>query len=54
MPLGFIVSGPLADKIGLNSTLYLMISLALIPSLGVLLVPAVRNLRSIEGKTENM
>ena len=45
MPLGYTVAGPLADTIGLDTTLILAAGLGAAANLAVLLVPDVRELR---------
>lgn len=48
MPLGFTLAGPLADAIGLDTTLIAAAILSAAANLGVLLVPGVRNLRRMD------
>lgn len=50
-PLGLVAAGPLADWIGLHATLWLAAAIIVIPTLLVLLVPEVRQLRSKHGPT---
>jgi MFS family permease len=45
MPLGYTIAGPLAENIGLDTTLLLAAGLGAVANLGVLLVPSVRGLR---------
>jgi MFS family permease len=45
-PIGLVAAGPLADWLGLDATLWLGAALIVVPTLLVLLVPEVRNLRS--------
>jgi MFS family permease len=51
MPLGYTVAGPLADTIGLDTTLVLAAALGASANLAILLVPAVRHLRRVDGPT---
>lgn len=53
MPLGFVVAGPLAHRIGVDATLLLAAGLAAAANLGVLAVPSLRNLRRLEGPVED-
>jgi Major Facilitator Superfamily len=46
LPLGLIVAGPVADLIGISTTLWISVAWAVLSTLAVLLVPSVRNLRS--------
>jgi hypothetical protein len=48
MPLGYTVAGPLAEGIGLDTTLVLAAGLGAAANVGVLLVPGVRGLRRLE------
>jgi MFS family permease len=48
MPLGYTVAGPLAEGIGLDTTLFLAAGLGAAANIGVLLVPGVRGLRRLE------
>lgn len=48
MPLGYTLAGPLADTIGLDTTLIAAAILSAAANLGVLLVPSVRNLRRLD------
>jgi hypothetical protein len=45
-PIGYVIVGPLAGAIGVAETLAVAAALNLAATLGVLLVPSVRNLRS--------
>lgn len=45
MPAGFAIAGPMADHIGVPATLYAAAALLAIPSLLIVLVPDVRNVR---------
>ena len=45
MPAGFAIAGPLADHIGVSTTLVLAACLLAIPSFLIVLVPGVRNVR---------
>jgi MFS family permease len=45
-PIGLVAAGPLSDWIGIDSTLWLCVTLIVVPTALVLLVPEVRNLRS--------
>jgi MFS family permease len=49
MPLGYTAAGPLADAIGVDTTLLLAAGLGAAANLAVLLVPSVRALRRVEG-----
>jgi MFS family permease len=49
-PLGFVLAGPLAARIGLTATLVGAAVIALVANYGVLLVPAVREVRWVEEK----
>ena len=49
MPLGYTLAGPLADTIGLDTTLIAAAILSAAANLGVLLVPSVRALRRLDG-----
>ncbi len=49
MPLGYTAAGPLASRIGLDRTLILAALLGAAANLAILLVPAVRGLRRLEG-----
>lgn len=46
-PLGLVAAGPLAAVIGLDATLWLGVALVIVPTALVLLVPEVRQLRSL-------
>ena len=48
MPLGYTLAGPLADTIGLDTTLIAAAIVSALANLGVLLVPSVRNLRRLD------
>ncbi|HZP58482.1 MAG TPA: MFS transporter [Dehalococcoidia bacterium] len=48
-PVGLIASGPLADLIGIDATLWIGVALIVVPTALVLLVPEVRSLRSRAG-----
>ena len=52
MPLGFTLAGPLADAIGLDTTLIAAAIVSATANLGVLLVPSVRNLRRLDEPTQ--
>ncbi len=45
-PLGLVAAGPMADAIGVDTTLWLGVALIVAPTAAVLLVPEVRRLRS--------
>jgi MFS family permease len=45
LPLGLIAAGPVADLIGVSTTLWISVTWAVLSTLAVLLVPSVRNLR---------
>jgi hypothetical protein len=47
-PLGYTAAGPLADAIGVDTTLLLAAGLGAAANLGVLVVPSVRALRRVE------
>jgi MFS family permease len=51
LPVGQAISGPIADAIGLSTTLYLAGGLFVVLLLAVLAVPAVRNFRGEEAVT---
>ncbi len=48
-PLGLLATGPIADAIGVDQTLWLGVALIVVPTALVLLVPEVRTLRSRGG-----
>jgi MFS family permease len=48
LPLGLIAAGPVADQIGISSTLWISVGWAIVSTLAVLLVPSVRNLRRLD------
>ena len=48
MPIGYVVTGPVADAIGVRETLVLAAALAAASSLGALAFPSVRELRRLE------
>jgi MFS family permease len=45
MPIGFAVSGPVADRIGIPSTLVAAALIMAVPCILIVLVPGVRNVR---------
>jgi MFS family permease len=45
MPIGFAVSGPVADRIGIQSTLVAAAVIMAVPCILIVLVPGVRNVR---------
>ena len=45
MPLGFAVMGPVSDRIGIPTTLVVAAVLLAVPSVLIMLVPGVRNVR---------
>ena len=45
MPAGYIAAGPLAEAIGVTSTLVLAASIAVVAKLGILVVPSIRTMR---------
>jgi MFS family permease len=47
-PLGFILAGPVANAIGISTTLWISVGYLVVSTLAVLLVPSVRNLRRRE------
>jgi len=51
MPVGFAVSGPLADRIGIPTTLLGAAALMAVPCLLITLVPGVRHVRRTEAGT---
>lgn len=48
MPLGYVLAAPLADAIGTDATLLAFAALTAAASVGVLVVPSVRNMRRLE------
>jgi MFS family permease len=48
LPLGLIAAGPVADLIGISTTLWISVGWAVLSTLAVLLVPSVRNLRRLD------
>jgi MFS family permease len=52
LPLGLIAAGPVADQIGISTTLWISVAWAVLSTLTVLLVPSVRNLRRLEEPEE--
>lgn len=52
LPLGLIAAGPVADLIGISTTLWIAVAWAVLSTLTVLLVPSVRNLRRLEEAEE--
>jgi MFS family permease len=51
-PLGLIAAGPVADQIGISTTLWISVAWAVLSTLTVLLVPSVRNLRRLDEPAE--
>jgi hypothetical protein len=45
MPIGFAVSGPVADHIGIQPTLLAAAAIMVVPLLLIVLVPGVRSVR---------
>ncbi len=52
LPLGLIAAGPVADLIGISTTLWIAVAWAVLSTLTVLLVPSVRNLRRLDEPEE--
>jgi MFS family permease len=52
LPLGLIAAGPVADQIGISTTLWISVAWAVLSTLTVLLVPSVRNLRRLDEPEE--
>jgi MFS family permease len=52
LPLGLIAAGPVADLIGISTTLWISVAWAVFSTLVVLLVPSVRNLRRLDLREE--
>lgn len=52
LPLGLIAAGPVADLIGISTTLWIAVAWAVLSTLTVLLVPSVRNLRRLDEAEE--
>jgi MFS family permease len=52
LPLGLIAAGPVADLIGISTTLWISVAWAVLSTLAVLLVPSVRNLRRSDAPEE--
>jgi MFS family permease len=48
LPLGLIAAGPVSDLVGISTTLWFAVAWAILSTLGVLLVPSVRNLRRLD------
>jgi len=52
LPLGLIAAGPVADLIGISTTLWIAVGWAVSSTLAVLCVPSVRNLRRLDEREE--
>jgi MFS family permease len=52
LPIGLIAAGPVADLIGISTTLWISVAWAVLSTLAVLLVPSVRNLRRLDEPIE--
>ena len=52
LPLGLIAAGPVADLIGVSTTLWISVAWAVLSTLVVVLVPSVRNLRRLDEPQE--
>jgi MFS family permease len=52
LPLGLIAAGPVADLIGISTTLWIAVAWAVLSTLVVLCVPSVRNLRRLDEPDE--
>jgi MFS family permease len=52
LPLGYVLAGPLADAIGVSTTLWLSVAYIGLSTTAILLVPGVRNLRRIDAPPE--
>ena len=48
MPIGYAVAGPVADAIGVDTTLAIAAAFGIVPHLAILSVPSVRRLRRID------
>jgi predicted MFS family arabinose efflux permease len=48
MPIGLVLAGPVAETIGVATTLALASAVAVVAKLGVLLVPSVRSMRRLD------
>jgi hypothetical protein len=53
MPVGYAVSGPLAEGIGIDATLALAAGLTIASNLAILALPSVRNLPRVAAPTED-
>jgi MFS family permease len=52
LPIGLVAAGPVADQIGISTTLWISVAWAVLSTLTVLLVPSVRNLRRLDEPEE--
>jgi MFS family permease len=52
LPIGLVAAGPVADQIGISTTLWISVAWAVLSTLTVLLVPSVRNLRRLDDPEE--
>jgi MFS family permease len=48
LPLGLIAAGPVADLIGVSTTLWIAVAWAVLSTLAILCVPSVRHLRRLD------
>jgi MFS family permease len=52
LPIGLIAAGPVADLIGISTTLWISVAWAVLSTLAVVCVPSVRNLRRLNEPEE--
>jgi MFS family permease len=52
LPLGYVLAGPLADAIGVSTTLWLSVGYIGLSTTAILLVPGVRNLRRVDARPQ--
>lgn len=54
LPLGYVVIGPVAETIGYDTTLLIAVGWTVLSTLGILLIPSVRNLRGKAAPAETL